>query len=169
MSSHLDKDDNVAPNSFNVSLAEHSSACWQTNDRVLVGASVVPESPEEVVETGAHELRLRPQGIAVYEVSSRSYVKSVVLDEVAGTMMPLGANHAICFFKHPRIVSLYSGTTIAKWNDLDTGTQIDSITDNIKLPPLALDPENRRFAVAGKDEITVIQIDEFPDDRDRSC
>ncbi len=122
--SHLDRDDNIAPNSFNVCLAEHSSACWQTNDRVLIGASSEEEDPQEVVEVNAPELRLRPRGIAVYDLASGVYVRSLVLDEPAGMMMPLGEDHAVCFFKHPRIISLASGKTIVQYDDLDTGTDL---------------------------------------------
>jgi hypothetical protein len=158
---HLDQLDNMAPGSFNVGLAEHASACWQTNERVLVGASSEEEDPTEVVETNASALRLRTRarGIAVYDVPSQSYIRSVVLDEVAGTMMPLGENHAVCFYKHPRVVSLDSGETILGWDDLDTGSQVGSIIWDKKVPPLAIDSEKRRFAVAGRDGITVIRID----------
>jgi len=159
--SHLDENGNMAPHSFNVSLAEHSTACWQTNERVLIGASSVEEDREEVAEVNAPELRLRPKGIAVYDVASGCYIKSAVLDEVTGTMMPLGETHAVCFFKHPRIVDLESGNTIVRWDDLDTGAQTSSIIWNAKLPPLAIDAERRRFAVAGAEGITVIQIDAF--------
>ena len=157
--SHLDKYDNIAPDSFSVSFAEHTTACWQTNDRVLIGASSEKEDAEEVAEAKAPELRVRPNGIAVYDVASRRYIRSAVLDEVAGTMMPLGESHAVCFFKHPRIVDLDSGKTIAQWDDLDSGAQTTSIIQNAKLPPLAMDVENRRFAVAGAKGITVVQIE----------
>ncbi len=157
--SHLDKDDNIAPDSFHVGLAEHSSACWQTNDRVLIGASSEEEDSEEVVEVKVTELRLRPRGIAVYDVASRRYVKSAVLNELTGMMMPLGENYAVCFFKHPRIVDLDSGETILQWDDLDSGAQTSSIIWNTKVPAVATDAENRRFAVAGANEITVIQLD----------
>ncbi len=157
--SHLDQDETIVPNSFNVCLAEHSSACWQTNDRVLIGASSEEENAHEVIEANAPELRLRPKGIAVYDLASRAYVKSVVLDQSAGMMMPLGEGHAVCFFKHPRIVSLDSGKTIAQCDDLDTGTQSSSIIWDAKLPVIAVDPENRRFAVASAKEITVVQVE----------
>jgi hypothetical protein len=156
---HLDRADNTAPGSFHVGLAEHASACWQSNERALLGASSEEEDPTEVAEPNASALRLRPRGIAVYDVVSHSYIKSVVLDEVAGTMMPLGERYAVCFYKHPRVVSLDSGETVLRWDDLDTGSQVSSIIWDKKHPPLALDSENRRFAVAGADGITVIQID----------
>jgi len=50
---------------------------------VLIGASTEEEDPHEVIETKAPELRLRPRGIAVYDVVSSLYMKSVVLDEPA--------------------------------------------------------------------------------------
>ena len=159
--SHLDKHDNIAPHSFNVCLAEHSTASWQTNERVLIGASSEEEDTAEAAEVDAPELRLRPRGIAVYDVPSGCYIKSAVLDEVAGTMMPLGETHAVCFFKYPRIVDLESGKTVVRWDDLDTGAQTSSIIRDAKLPPLAIDVEKHRFAVAGAEGITVIQIDAF--------
>jgi len=157
--SHLDQTDNKAPGSFHIGLAEHASACWQTNERVLLGGSSEEEDQTEVAETSAPALRLRPGGIAVYDVVSRSYVKSVVPNEVPGAMMPLGESHAVCFYKDPRVVSLDSGETIVQWEDLDTGKQVSSIIWNTKLPPLAIDVKRHRFAVAGPDNITVMQVD----------
>jgi hypothetical protein len=155
----LDKVDDKAPGSFHIGLAEHASACWQTNERVLLGGSSEEEDRIEVAETNAPELRLRPAGIAVYDVVSRSYISSVVPDELPGTMMPLGESHAVCFYKHPRVVSLDSGETIARWEELDTGKQVSSIIWSTKLPPLAIDVAKHRFAVAGPDNITVVQVD----------
>jgi len=59
----------------------------------------------------------------------------------------------------PEIVNLDSGKTIVQWDDLDSGAQSSSIIRNAKLPVLALDAENRRFAVAGVNEIVVIQVE----------
>ena len=155
---HLDSVSNCAPASRHVALAEEGSACWQTDERVLLGASAETENSEEVSE--AQEPRLRPLGIAVYDVVARSCIRSVVIGEPAGTMMPLGSDHAVCFYEHPKVVSLESGEVMERWKVLKTGNQISSIDmQKGPVPPLAIDVERRRFAVAGADAITVIAID----------
>ena len=157
---HLDSVENSAPASRNVGLAEEGSACWLTTERVLLGGTGEEDSspdPEDVAEIG--EPRCHARGIAIYDVVSRKYTKSLVFDEVPGTMMPVGNTHAVCFCGHPRLVSLESGEVIAGWDDLDTGKQVTSILWDMKLPPLAIDSANRRFAVYGSENITVIQIE----------
>ena len=157
---HLDSVNNSAPGSRNVGLAEEGSACWLTTDLVVLGGTAEEDSvpdPEDVERVG--ELRLHSRGIAVYDVLARQYTKSFVLDEVPGTMMPIGKTHVLCFYKHPRLVSLESGGVVARWDDLDTGKQICSILGDSKAPPMAIDIPNRRFAVFGSEKITVIQIE----------
>ena len=156
---HLDNLVNSAPGSRHVNLAEESSACWQTTDRVLLGASSEEEDRQDEDAALIGEPRLHPRGLAIYDVQSRAYVRSVILGEVPGTMMPIGESHVVCFYQHPKLVSLVSGQVEARWEDLDTGNQVSSILGNNKLPPLAIDVEHRRFAVFGPTGITIVQID----------
>jgi len=152
---HLDDIRNAAPGSRYVALAEESSACWQTTERVLLGGSSDEDEPqdEDIAEVG--EPRVHARGIAVYDVVARVYTKSVVLAEMPGTMMPLGDKHVISFYRHPKIVSLDSGEVVASWDDLDTGNQSSSILSKETLiPPLATD-----FAVPGPGGINVIHVD----------
>jgi hypothetical protein len=155
---HLDGLDECAPSSLNVGLAEEGSACWQTTDRVLLGGSGEEARPDEK-DAVIVEPKLHARGIAVYDVASGAYVKSVLLDDIPGTMMPVGETHAVCFYGHPRLVSLQTGEVVARWDDLDSGKQVSSILWNTQLPPLALDAEHQRFAVHGPGGITVVQID----------
>jgi len=74
-------------------------------------------------------------------------------------MMPVGDSHVVCFYQHPRLVSLDSGEVVTRWDDLDTGNQVSSISEDATIPPLAIDVEHKRFAVFGPAGITVIQID----------
>lgn len=152
----LDKLLSRAPGSLNVCSAEEGSACWQTNERVLLGGSAEEDEPQ----VGVGEPRLHARGIAVYDVVCRNYLRSVVLAETPGTMMPLGENHAVCFYGHPRVVSLDSGKIVASWDDLDTGNQTSSILGrDTRIPPLAIDVKRSRFAVHGPGGINVIQMD----------
>ncbi len=158
--SHLDNVDNHAPGALNVGLAEEGSACWQTDKRVLIGGTTEensPPDPEDLASIG--EPRLHARGIAIYDVVEKKYIRSVVIDDVPGEMMPVGESHAICFCGNPRLVSLESGQVLSRWDDLDTGPVHGPTVEERKFPPLAIDIANRRFAVYDSDKITVIQID----------
>lgn len=156
---HLDDIGASAPGSRNVGLAEESSACWQTPERVLLGGSSEEDEQQEADIGDIGEPRLHARGIAIYDVVSRCYVKSVVLAEIPGTIMPLGASHIVSFYRHPKIISLDSGEVVARWDDLDTGNQASSIlTRDARIPPLAIDVQNRRFAVGGPCGIDIIQV-----------
>jgi hypothetical protein len=156
---HLDGFPNAAPGSRYVGLAEENSACWQTTERVLLSGSAEEDDhqEEEIAEIG--EPRLHARGLAVYDVGSRTYVKSAVLAEIAGTTMPIGESHLISFYRYPKLISLDSGEVVAKWEHLDTGNQTSSIIGrDTRIPPLAIDVEHRRFAVHGPDGIHVVQV-----------
>ena len=72
--------------------------------------------------------------------------------------MPVG-NYTVGFCEHPKLVEIATGEIVQRWPDLETGNQNGSISQNLdKLPPLALDPANKRFAVADGERITVIQL-----------
>jgi hypothetical protein len=57
------------------------------------------------------------------------------------------------------MIDPWTGKVVRRWADLNTGEQNSCIIHHIeKPPPLALDPKNKRFAVAGLDAITVVQL-----------
>lgn len=145
--------------SRNVGLAEESSACWQTTERVLLGGSPDEDMREDEDTEEMPEPRLHAGGIVVYDVVSQNYVRSAILGQAPGTMMPIGENHAICFYGHPKLVSLDSGQIIMRWDDIDSGGQTSSILPDGELPPVAIDVEHHRFAVGGPNGINVVQID----------
>jgi len=156
---HLDSRDSCVPNTGNLSFAEAGSAAWQTEDRLLLGGvSDENEPPND----GAKQIagrRLNARGVAVYDVVSKEYIRSVILEDVPGTMMPVGEEHVVCFYKHPKLVSLESGEVVARWEDIDSGMQQSSILVGDKLPPIAMDAKHNRFAVLGPEGIHVVQID----------
>jgi hypothetical protein len=51
------------------------------------------------------------------------------------------------------------GEIVHEWNDVYSGEAVSSIVRNLPCPPLALDPSQARFAVAGNQGIDVITID----------
>jgi hypothetical protein len=156
---HLDQRDSAAEKIGDLGMAEVGSACWQSADYILLGGVSDPAFPEVEKNRQADELSLRTKGLAIYDVAAKAYIKSFALTEPPGTMMPVGETYVACFYKHPKLVSLETGEIVAQWEDLDTGNQASSILSGVEIPPLALDAENNRFAVAGLDGIHVVQID----------
>jgi hypothetical protein len=151
-----------SPLSRNVSLAEECSAAWLGDDRIVIGGSSEAEDPEEAAETDREHPgpRLRPNGLAVYDIPSRACVHSVDLGYSPGTMMPAGAHHVLTFFRVPRLVSLATGKIVHEWTDIDSGEDVSSIVHHHRpSPPIALDPTRARFAVASKQGIDVVRID----------
>lgn len=153
----LDKLDDAAQ----TPLAEQSSAAWLNHDQILIGGSSEAEDPEEAAELEREHPgpRLRPNGLAVYDITSGAYARSVELGYPPGTMMPVGSEHVVTFFRRPRLVSLATGKIVHEWTDIDSGEAVSSIVGSLPCPPLALDPARVRFAVAGKQGIDVITID----------
>lgn len=155
---HLDRL-NGTFDSRNVGLAEESSACWLDDDRIVLGGSDEPEDPEEMAEAG-DRLRLRRRGLAVHNIREERFESSVVLDNPAGTMMAVGPDRVVTFYDHPRLLEVSTGALIEEWPELHTGHQASSIIWGLKepIPPLALDPRRKRFAVAGAAAITVVRL-----------
>lgn len=81
------------------------------------------------------------------------------MDEPIGTIMPLGASLVVSFYEHPKVIDITTGQVIWRMPELKTGLQQGSIIPHIsKPPPLALDPERQRFAVATDEGVTVVQF-----------
>jgi hypothetical protein len=96
--------------------------------------------------------------LGVYSIEANAIMSSCALDAPAGTLMPLG-DVVVSFFESPKLLDLATGQVLCRWPELSTGKQNSSIIYRIDpVPPIALDPANRRFAVAGSDTITVIQL-----------
>jgi hypothetical protein len=157
---HLDDGDSL-PHSRNVCLAEESSACWLDDDRIAVAASDETEDPEE--SRDACGLRLRPRGLAVYDLASRTYLGAIQLDEPAGTILALGTRYVLSLYRHPKVIDVSTGKVLHVWAELHSGRQDGSIIRGLKgdavPPPMAFDPAHKRFAIAQGNAVTVIAFD----------
>lgn len=124
-------------------MIEAHAAAFSTANRLIVAA--------ENYNDEAHS-------IGVYDLSEGCLVSAAPLDEPAGTLMPVD-DMALGFFEHPKLIDVRSGKVIRRWPEIDSGSQNSSIIGQADAPPpMALDPQNRRFAVAGPDAITVVQL-----------
>jgi hypothetical protein len=156
---HLDSGD-MLPHGIDPCLTEDSSACWLDDDCIAVAASAEPEQ-DEVEDDG--RLRLRPRGLAVYDVVRRTYLQTFQFDESLGTILALGRRHVLSLYRHPKLIDLSTGKIIHVWTELQSGQQDGSIVwgldDDAKPPPMALDPAGKRFAIVNGDIVTLIAFD----------
>jgi hypothetical protein len=122
------------------------------DDRVLVVATTDEE------DLGWSDRDLGPMQIGRFSLEDREWVGVVKVDEPVGTLMAVDSDRAIGFYGHPKLFDLRTGKVLRRWQDLSTGDQRTAMSRGATVPPLALDPSNRRFAVADDEGITVVQV-----------
>jgi hypothetical protein len=112
---------------------------------------------DELIFTADAEIDQSPV-IGRYSLEEKRITSLSPVNETIGNLMPIG-DFAVAFYEHPKLVDLKTGQVIRSWNDINTGSQNSSIIgQQEKSPPLALDPVNGRFAVAGAEAIVVVQL-----------
>ena len=98
--------------------------------------------------------------VALYKIKEKKIEHMCSLDSMAGTIMPVGRDHFIGFYEHPKLFEIPTGKVIQSWPELVSGKQNSSIIWHADLPPpVAMDARGKRFAVADAKDITVIQLD----------
>lgn len=108
---------------------------------------------------GSNELEEAPPFAGRYNLKTKRIEAKCALAAVPGTVMPVGVNHFVGFYDHPRLFELSTGKIVQEWPDLETGKQDSSIMNGKEpVPPLAMDPTGHRFAVADAKGITAIQL-----------
>ena len=133
-------------------VAEVEFAAFDGNDHVLVMGS----SDGEPIDDDPNALG--PGQLGRWSLRDTHWETRVTLAEPAGILMPMGA-HAIGFYEHPKLIDTRTGQIVHRWPEISSGSQNSSIVWGIdKVPPIALDPAQRRFAVAGEESITVVQL-----------
>jgi hypothetical protein len=97
--------------------------------------------------------------LGTYSLTEKKVLSEVELEEPAGPLMVLDAEHVVDFFQHPKLVSRSTGRVVQCWEDLDTGKALGSMRSHLPPPPpFAMDPANRRFAVGTASGIEVITL-----------
>lgn len=138
-------------NGFELSDAEVEAAAFLDDDRVLIATS-----PEDERLDGDGELT--PGELAVWSLEGRTWLERTRLAERTGTVMPVGDEHLVGFHGHPRLFEIATGQVVERWESLDSGDQTSSILTGPVPPPLALDPDRHRFAVASASAVTVVDL-----------
>jgi len=133
-------------------------ACdWNLNEVEVEIHSAAFNGPDLIVY-GRDNMEEYSPRLGVFSIRERKTVTSSPLESPAGTLMALG-DVAISFYEHPKLLDLATGKVLRRWPELQSGRQNSSIIHHHDPPPpIALDPLNRRFAIANSEAITVIQL-----------
>lgn len=152
---------------YEIESVLHDPALLDTDTTGLVGIDGLEDNEavlsaafmdDERVVVGIGTLHNENPSIGIYSVHERRMVSKVRLEEHAGTLMPLGA-YTVGFFEHPKLIEMETGCIVHRWPEIESGNQNSSIIWGIDtVPPLAPDSTNKRFAVAGEEAITVVQL-----------
>ena len=141
-----------------VGMTEIHTAAFADAETAVFASADLYFDEDDIDEEDKSKFVLQPDQIAHYSLTEKRFLTLAPLGEPLGTLMAAG-DFAAGFYEHPKLVRIATGEVVARWEDLKTGNQNSSISRTLEtLPPLALDPANRRFAVADGEQITVIQL-----------
>jgi hypothetical protein len=77
-----------------------------------------------------------------------------------GSLAAIGRNHLLALYGHPRLIDMRSGKEVLSWPHIRSGMQTTSImVTDPEVPPMAVDSDRSRFAIADAEGITVVQIE----------
>jgi hypothetical protein len=114
---------------------------------------------EAETEDDGEQFEMKPCTIGMFSLSQMKLVAVQKVEEEIGMMMAVGTEHVVGFYEHPKLVHVPSGRVVARWPEISSGKQRGSINwHHEPVPPIALDSEHRRFAVAGEKQITVVEL-----------
>ncbi len=149
--STLDSNELVPP-----AAVEIGSAAFVDARRIVFNTS-----DESLMDDDFADDEIEPEQVGIWDVSTTSLIGKASVKQPLGSLLPIGEDHVVGFYQHPRLVHVRSGKVVAEMQELATGQQVSSIIHHIEpLPPLALDFQNKRFAVADDRQIVVVEVKE---------
>jgi len=128
---------------------EVNSSAFVDDETILVSENSSRVTYGEGDKTAARIRSLSiPKGETVYEIG---------IELAAGTMMPIGREHVVAFYQHPKVYHLPTGRLITSWPEIRSGEDSSSIIHHLeKAPAIARDRQKHRFAIANGHEILVV-------------
>ena len=135
----------------------------QTFDLEVEGTGVTFDEANRLVFSVLSQADAGPiQHLGVYDPLRRELVSYVPSQAHAGTLMAAGPRHVVLFADCPRLVEIATGQVVRSWPELTTREpgcciSMDEAAQRDR-PPLALDPRQLRFAIAGPTGITVVTL-----------
>lgn len=133
--------------------AEIDSAAFIGEDAVVVS------STDEVCNDATPPSGIGPMQLGLYSLTSRRWLSTSALQEPSGLIMPW-RDWVISFYEFPKAIEIATGRVVHEWKHLTSGKQVGSIElGDPSPPPIALDAQNGRFAVASGKQITAVTLD----------
>jgi hypothetical protein len=133
-------------------VTEISGACFSGQDVIISTSAGEPDTDKPG--------RLGPCMLARWSTARQQFAWIRQLGQTAGDLLPV-RNSILALYQCPRLYDAATGDLQAEWSGLHTG-QADSpiVWDEALSGPaaVAVDEPGRRFAVAGQEQITVIQL-----------
>ena len=153
-----------------ISEFQSSSACSANEVAFSFGSEIdaaaflgnnhlVLSSTAEMVNEETGPTQLGPLQLGLWSIPDAKWVSITPLSQPTGAIMPW-RDWVISFHGHPKAIEIDTGKVVRIWEDLDTGCQVGSIElGKPEPPPMALDPQNGRFAVCDAKGITIISLE----------
>lgn len=129
--------------------ADESSATFLDDSRLAVALEGIERD-----EDGAATLSA-PRDLKIFDLEAGTLMATTHPAVKMGSMMAVGEHHLLTSHEHPKLIHIASNEVVYSWPEIRSGTQVSSIlVDSNRVPPaMALDPGNRRCAIAGNDQI----------------
>ena len=140
-------------------LLDESQVGLKVDDEVAALAFL--DDRRLVIGTGDEneEDEKRPHRLVVFDPIPSDNPRKLTLEKPAGTLHRLDENLVLSLFEHPTLIQISDGAVVGEWPHLATGKQRSSIIHHLEqIPPVAVHPTERMFAVASQDAITVVRV-----------
>lgn len=128
---------------------------WEVNNATFLSDSrlLLSGKGDQVDEDASDEIAL-----VVYDLTQNKMQSRVEIGEPTGKLMAVDSSHAICFFRHPKLIEISTGQVKQRWDDIETDDSDSSISFLNKHSIMAFDSINKRFAVASGSSIEIVQL-----------
>jgi hypothetical protein len=135
--------------------ADESSATFLDERRLAITQEDERETDDDAGPSASRALR-------IFDIETGAELATLKPAQKPGTMMAVGAEHLLSLYEHPKLIHLPSNAIVHSWPEIRSGTQVSSILTIKECipPPIALDPTNRRCAIAVDDYIHVLLFEE---------
>ncbi|MDP1591499.1 MAG: hypothetical protein Q8M07_27330 [Prosthecobacter sp.] len=132
---------------------EVNAAAFTTGGALVLAAN---SEADDFENEGASNLK--PGQIGRWCFETGTFLSVCSYQGKTGALMPLGEDHVVSFFGHPKLIDLSTGLIVQEWPEIESGHQSSSIIGkDVRFPSMAFDIAKRRFAVASEKLIHVIE------------
>jgi hypothetical protein len=136
---------------------EVCSAEFLNDDLLIISSSNEEPFDDEDLND---KVNLNPRQLGLFSIEQNAFVKKINVDFKLGTQIPIDENFVIDLYEYPKLIDLNSGEIKQKFVDINSGKQDLAIIHHIeKVPPIAIDRLNRRFAIGNGNKIELLEIE----------